>query len=130
MHYILLIEDEEAVLQVLQQGLRNLGHRVEGASDGQEGLRLFDRGDFDLVITDVVMPDIDGHKVARHIRNSSRPHTPIIAISGTPWSLNGDDFDCVVAKPFSLKSLEQAVEDVMSHILTFSIESYGGGVVA
>ena len=130
MHRILLIEDEEAVLHVLQQGLTKLGHRVEAACDGQEGLRLFDCGDFDLVITDVVMPDIDGHKVARHVRNSNRPHTPIIAISGTPWSLNGDDFDGVVAKPFSLRSLEKAVEDVMTHVLTFSIESYGRGVVA
>ncbi len=108
---ILLVDDEGVVSDVLQQILSLLGHHVETAPDGQEGLLMFDSRVYDLVITDILMPGIDGHGVARHIRSSQRPYTPIIGISGTPWLLEGDMFNSVIAKPFTVQALTNAIDD-------------------
>jgi CheY-like chemotaxis protein len=108
---ILLVDDEGVVSDVLQQILSLLGHHVETAPDGQEGLLMFDSRAYDLVITDILMPGIDGHGVARHIRSSQRPYTPIIGISGTPWLLEGDTFNSVIAKPFTVQALTNAIDD-------------------
>ena len=85
---------------------------MKTASGGQEGLQLFENELFDLVITDIRMPDIDGHEVARHIRSSDRPLTPIIAMSGTPWLLEGNEFDSVFPKPFSIHTLLDVVNKI------------------
>jgi DNA-binding response OmpR family regulator len=82
---------------------------VETALDGKEGIRKFDRGSFDMVITDYVMPEVNGQAVLQHIRNSSRHRTPIIGMSGTPWLLQGTGFDLVLAKPFPLSKLVDSV---------------------
>ena len=107
---ILVIDDEKSVSLLLFQVLTKYGYNVETATGGQEGIKKFDQGFADLVITDVLMPGIDGNDVARHIRNSSRKSTPIIGISGTPWFLENDDFDVVLSKPFSIKPLIDAVK--------------------
>lgn len=112
---ILLIDDESVVSEVLQQILSRLGHRAEIASGGHEGLRMFDGQVYDLVITDILMPGIDGQSVARHIRSSDRLHTPIIGISGTPWLLEGDIFDSVIAKPFNIQALTNAIDDAVGN---------------
>jgi CheY-like chemotaxis protein len=112
---ILLVDDESMVSDVLGQILTRLGYHVEIASGGHEGLRMFDGRVYDLVITDILMPEIDGHVVARHIRSSDRPKTPIIGISGTPWLLEGDIFDSVIAKPFNIQALTHAIDDVMEN---------------
>jgi CheY-like chemotaxis protein len=108
---ILLVDDEGVVSEVLKEILFMLGHQVETAPDGQEGVLLFDSRTYDLVITDILMPGIDGHGVARHIRSSERPYTPVIGISGTPWLLEGEIFDSVISKPFTVKALTNAIDD-------------------
>ena len=110
---ILVVDDESAVSEVLQQILIRLGHCAEIASGGHEGLRMFDSRVYDLVITDILMPGIDGNGVARHIRGSDRPYTPIIGISGTPWLLEGSMFDFVIPKPFNIQALTSAIDSVM-----------------
>jgi len=107
---ILVIDDEKSVCRLLLQVLTKYGYNVETAAGGQEGIEKFDQGFVDLVITDVLMPGIDGNLVARHIRNSSRKTTPIIGISGTPWFLENDDFDVILTKPFSIKTLIDVVK--------------------
>ena len=81
MYRVLIIDDEKMILDMLRQALSLSGYNVETASEGQEGLQMFENGMFDLVITDILMPGIDGHGVAQYIRNSGRPQTPIIAMS-------------------------------------------------
>ena len=108
---ILLVDDESVVSEVLKEILVMLGHQVETAPDGQEGVLMFDGRTYDLVITDILMPGVDGHGVARHIRSSERPYTPVIGISGTPWLLEGDIFDSVISKPFTVKALTNAIDD-------------------
>jgi CheY-like chemotaxis protein len=110
---ILLVDDESFVSEVLREILNRLGHSVETASSGKEGLLMFDSQDYDLVITDVRMPGIDGHGVAEHIRSSQRPSTPVIGISGTPWFLEGDTFNSVISKPFTVQALSTAIDDAV-----------------
>ena len=115
MSKILLVDDEGVVSDVLGQILTRLGYYVEIASGGHAGLRMFDSRVYDLVITDILMPEIDGRRMARYIRSSDRPKTPIIGISGTPWLLEGDIFDSVIAKPFNIQALTNAINDAMGN---------------
>lgn len=62
---ILLIEDDDALRLVISTTLELGGHEVGQARDGLEGMKLLDRGRYDLVITDVVMPEMDGLEVLR-----------------------------------------------------------------
>jgi CheY-like chemotaxis protein len=110
MHQILVIDDEEFILDTVQEALTMNGYKVEVAADGQEGIQKFDDGNFDLVITDMQMPGLDGNNVVEHIRNSDRQFTPVIGFSGTPWLLQKSDFDIVFVKPFSLQDLVDAIQ--------------------
>ena len=112
MNHILVIDDDQPILEVIQQTLLRFGYQVEIASDGKEGIQKFDDGQFDLVLTDLKMPEVDGIGVLQHIRKSKRGLTPIIGFSGTPWLLKDSDFDIVFPKPFPLKELVDAVQDL------------------
>ena len=113
MSTILVIDDERGILQLIHQTLTKYGHDVETADDGQEGIRKFDGGSFDIVITDIRMPGIDGNGVVEHIRKSKRQSIPVIAISGTPWLRDADDFDMVLSKPFPLKQLVESIRSLL-----------------
>jgi CheY-like chemotaxis protein len=130
MYSILIIDDQEIVSDVLQKILSRFGYHAQTAPGGQEGIKMFDTGLFDLVITDIRMPGIDGRDVARHIRRSYRPSTPIIGISGTPWLLEGDEFDCVIPKPFGLETLLDAVKNVMCHAVPSHKGAYDEALTA
>ena len=120
MQHILVIDDQKPILEVVRLALTRSGYEVEIAGDGQQGIQKFDEGRFDLVITDILMPGVDGHNVVQHIRNSKWPYTPIIGFSGTPWALDESDFDIVFAKPFPLKDLINAVQDLSPHDSSFA----------
>ena len=106
---ILIIDDEQLILDLVKQVLTKSGFKVETASNGREGIQKFDTREFDLVITDINMPCIDGNGVARHIRISEKKYTPIIGISGTPWLIEEKNFDLIIKKPFSIKLLVDSV---------------------
>ncbi len=112
MSSVLVIEDEKGISGLIKEALVRHGHCVETAEDGREGIRKFESGRFDLVITDVLMPEVDGLGVLRHIRSTPRRRTPVIGMSGTPWFLNDTGFDRVLAKPFSLQKLVDCVKGV------------------
>lgn len=109
MYRILVIDDEKAILDVVQRVLSKAGFKVEIALDGQKGIQKFDSGQFDMVITDILMPGADGREVVKHIRNSHKPYTTIIVCSGTPWLVENNQFDAVFAKPFPLEDLVNLV---------------------
>lgn len=114
---ILVIDDEKTVLNVIETALTTFGYQVEVAGDGREGIKKFDAGLYDLVITDLIMPNVDGSGVVDHIRNSKRRQTPIIGISGTPWLLEEIDVDRVLTKPFRI----QALLDSIKHLAVTSL---------
>ena len=110
MHSVLVIDDEKFISDSLGKALKKHGYKVETASSGREGMQKFDGGPYDLVITDLLMPDLDGMAVLQHIRGSKKPSTPVIGISGTPWLLKEDCFDAVLAKPFSIHTMLAVLE--------------------
>jgi CheY-like chemotaxis protein len=113
MHNVLVIDDNDLITDMFHQALPRFGYSVTTASKGHEGLRLYEQGTFDLVITDILMPDMDGGTVVSRIRTSYKPRTPIIGMSGTPWLLKHNGFDHVLPKPFSLKSLLEAMKTLL-----------------
>ena len=111
---ILVIEDEKGILALIKMVLTYVGHRVETAQDGKEGIRKFDSGCFDVVITDYLMPELNGEGVLQHIRRSHHRRIPVIGMSGTPWLLQDTGFDVVLTKPFPLNSLVDSVKTLSS----------------
>lgn len=107
---ILVIDDEKGILGVIREALTRFGHDVETALNGVEGIQKFDDGNYDMVITDLRMPGLDGKGVVEHIRASCNSAIPIIGISGTPWKANDSGFDAVLAKPFPLLELVESVK--------------------
>jgi len=106
MQRILLIEDDRSIRTIIALQLRNLGHQVEVAEDGEKGIKVFIKpGNFDLVITDIRMPRRDGNEVAKHIRSSERPETPIAAISACRDEVQKDLFNFALLKPFRSEEL-------------------------
>jgi len=112
MNHILVIDDEEVIALMITHALTKFGFDIAIAADGIEGLKKFEEGDFDLVITDIRMPGLDGNSLSRHIRRSNKKLTPIIGISGTPWLLMDRNFDAVLSKPFSIKTLVDTVKNL------------------
>ena len=105
MFSVLVIDDEQMIRDMLRQALSRVDFSVETAEDVTGGIAKFDKGLFDLVITDIRMPGGDGHRVVHHIRNSKRQSTPVLGVSGTPNLLNGSDFDDILCKPFAIQTL-------------------------
>ncbi len=107
---VLVIEDDPNIRQLIQAALTRFGHSVETAGDGREGLGKFDVGTFDIVISDFLLPDVDGAAVLAQIRRLlPGRRLPAIGISGTPWLMQDAGFDVVLAKPFPLRQLLDAV---------------------
>jgi len=111
MKNILVIDDESSILSVLYEFLTKLGYSVKIAHNGDEGIKLFNNEyNFDLVITDIDMPILDGNEVARYIRNSNKSETSIIAITGSYNNIiDRELFNFIFPKPFSLDSLKNAI---------------------
>jgi two-component system response regulator PfeR len=107
---ILVIDDEKAIADMLYRALTRFGFNVLIALDGRKGIEVFDSSSVDVVLTDVLMPGIDGVEVVNHIRRSDRKTMPVIAMSGTPALLGDNDFDVVLPKPFSIYELRNQVE--------------------
>ena len=78
---ILLIDDDEPLRTMTAEVLRLAGHTVSEAPDGMSGLKLYRAGEHDLIITDIVMPDLDGLELIRSLQHA-QPRPRIIAISG------------------------------------------------
>lgn len=110
MKSVLVIDDEPTIVNLLSLSLKRAGYDVETASNGIEGLQKIQIRVYDVIITDIKMPHMDGNEFvekARNARNASK--AMMIGISGTPWHLKNPAFDKVFAKPFSLKSLMDVI---------------------
>ena len=102
---VLVIDDEQMIRDLLKQALNLIEFKVDTADNAEGGMAKFDSGFYDLVITDVRTPGVDGHKVVDHIRQSKHKNTPVIGLSGTPWLLHNGDFNDVLHKPFAIRKL-------------------------
>ena len=109
---VLIIDDEEAICRMLIYALSRNGIDTDIATNGSDGLYMFNHDHFDIVVTDMLMPGIKGNQIAREIRNSSRPNTPIIGISGTSWKFDDTEFDAILEKPFSMHLLVATIKNL------------------
>lgn len=78
---ILCVDDNEQALSIRKILLETRGYRVIACSNGQQALEAFRRGGIDLVLTDLIMPGVDGSQLIHEIKQVS-PHTPAVLISG------------------------------------------------
>ena len=113
---VLVIEDDRLNRNLICKVLRNEGHRVVEASDGAEGLDLLYAQHFDLVITDFVMPRLNGLKLVEQL-HPLQPRLPIIFITGYLSAISGkailDNVAEVIPKPFELDVLRSTVQRLL-----------------
>ena len=86
---ILVIDDDKSILSVIVELLTLSGHRVDVAENGKIGLKLAGMNRYDLIITDVIMPELDGFDVLRALRESATD-VAIIVMSGGSVKFNAD----------------------------------------
>jgi len=114
---ILVLEDEEQIRTMLVEALTTVGHRVESASDGLQGLARFQGGQFDVVLTDLSLPECSGLDVARSVKRL-RPETPVVLITGwghllDPERLRESGVDLMLVKPFRLERVLSVLGDAL-----------------
>jgi len=114
---ILVLEDEEHIRTMLVDALSGAGHRVESATDGLTGLARFQGGNFDLVLTDLSLPECSGLDVARSVKRM-RPETPVVLITGwghllDPERLRESGVDLMLVKPFRLERVLSVLGDAL-----------------
>jgi len=116
----LLIDDEEQFRSMLGERLEAEGYEVVGAKDGRQGLKLFRDDSYDLVITDIIMPEKEGMELIMELRQEY-PEVKIIAVSGGKWSATDSllfmarKFGAqeVFAKPFDWDEFMEAVKKLL-----------------
>ena len=111
---ILVVDDEPMVRAVTSKLLRLKGHTVEEVEGGPQALSvLASTGPFDLVITDLSMPEMSGRELATAIRER-QPDLPVMLLTGdTDAQAEGADVSAVVKKPFQLDALEATIQEVL-----------------
>lgn len=113
---ILVIEDEEAILNVLEAYLKADGHTVHRAQDGLQGLSIFRRHQPDLVILDIMLPSMDGLEVLQNIRRESNAYVILLTAKSEEidrivgLSVGADDY---VTKPFSPRELLLRIKAIL-----------------
>ena len=119
MYKILVVDDEIRIRSIIRKYAEFEGHEVTEAGDGMEAVTLCRNGSYDIIILDIMMPELDGFSACREIRKFSQ--TPIIVLSArgeeydkiNAFGLGVDDY---VVKPFSPKELMMRVDAVMKRV--------------
>jgi DNA-binding response OmpR family regulator len=110
---ILLVDDERSIQTLLSYPLRKDGYHVTSARDGREALQRFDEARFDLVVLDLMLPQMDGVEVCRELR--ARSQVPIIMLTAKGGEMDkvaGLEFgaDDYITKPFSMREFRSRVK--------------------
>ena len=119
MYNILVVDDEARIRSMIKKYAEFEGHTVTEAGDGMEAVHFCRSTSFDIIIMDIMMPELDGFSACREIRKTSQ--TPIIMLSarGEEYDkINGFELgiDDYVVKPFSPKELMLRIEAVMKRV--------------
>ena len=119
MYNILVVDDEVRIRSIIKKYAEFEGHRVSEAGDGMDAVRLCRENEYDIIILDIMLPELDGFSACREIRKSLQ--TPIIMLSArgeeydkiNAFGLGVDDY---VVKPFSPKELMLRIDAVMKRV--------------
>jgi CheY-like chemotaxis protein len=114
---ILLAEDDEAVRVFVTRALNQRGHRVTAVHDGGEALAAMEQAPYDLLLTDIVMPGVDGIALALRATRDC-PDLPVVLMTGFAAERQRAHnlealIDRVVTKPFSLKEICEVVDEAL-----------------
>ncbi len=124
---ILIIEDEAAIQKILSEPLTFAGYKVTTASDGLEGINIFYKQDFDLILLDIMLPKIDGYTVCEMIRQESQiPIILLTALDTEDDQIKGFDklADDYITKPFSIKLVLKRVEALLRRTSSNTVSDY------
>ena len=116
MHSILIIDDDERLAAPLGEYLSRYGLRLHAATHPEQGLSLLDSEKFDMVILDVMLPDMDGYEVCRTIRSKSEIPVMMLTARGDVQDrvegleLGADDY---LAKPFEPRELVARIQNIL-----------------
>jgi YesN/AraC family two-component response regulator len=121
MAHVLLVDDDQFVVETLSSAITNKGHTLVTARDGKEGIRKFAEGRFDLVITDIIMPEKEGIETIMEMRRLA-PGTRIVAMSGGGRTGNVDFLHmaeklgatATLTKPIRLAEFYETLERCLS----------------
>ena len=113
----LVVDDDQVTLKIVDAMLENLGCRTEAAHVGAAAMRCLSESRYDLVITDLQMPEVDGYALARWLKFQSR-QTKVIIMTGCNRSEVEDYMgtgvaDCWLYKPFNLRKLENVLDELV-----------------
>ena len=117
MKKIVLIEDESSVVSFIKKGLQELDYEISVALDGSAGIKLVENNDFDMIILDIMLPDINGLEVCKEIRKKNKT-VPILFLTALDSSENivlglesgGDDY---LVKPFKFIELVARIKSLL-----------------
>ena len=129
---ILLVDDEQSIQTLLSYPLRKDGYHVTSALDGNEALRRFEEGRFDLVILDLMLPRMGGVEVCRQLR--SRSQVPIIMLTAkgsetdkvAGLEVGADDY---ITKPFSMREFRSRVKAALRRSRMGAESKEDGGAI-
>ncbi len=122
MAHILLIDDDDQFRDMMTQMLQQDQHKLTVAKDGAEGLALINSTRFDLIITDILMPKMDGIELIAALKKLACK-TPIIALSGGRRMISADfnlesaslvGVSSTLAKPFTRNELRDAIKEALA----------------
>jgi CheY-like chemotaxis protein len=116
---ILLVDDNTVVRDMLVDLVASLGYRADAAASGEEALKLFDRGQYSVVLTDLLMPGMSGWDVLAAVRQRD-PHFPVVIITGSP--VGGDPRAsqpgvALVKKPVDVTGLHATIKRMLQERL-------------
>ena len=119
---ILIVDDEEDIRQILSEILSFMGFEITAAGSGIEALEHLSNRSFDLVLTDLEMPEMDGWSLAATVKTKS-PHMPVLMITGKDRCavmplMAGSGVDSVLFKPFHIEEIREAVIRSVSSAVT------------
>lgn len=125
---ILLVEDEKKTVQYIKKGLEENGYEVDAAEDGLEGKKLAFSNQYNLVITDVIMPGLNGRELCKLLRDG-QVDTPILmltALGDTDDVVQGLDSgaDDYLSKPFEFKELLARIRSLTKRQPKFPVNDY------
>ena len=116
---VLIVEDEEKVRVLLNDAFRAQGHEVTEATTGAEALDRLDKGEFDLMVCDLGLPELSGLHVARWVKEF-RPDLPVIIATGFSEMIADEDYqkariDQVIPKPYALADVRAKANALLAN---------------
>jgi len=117
---ILVVDDNNFLRMAVSEMLSMLGYEVLSADSGENGLSLFFKNKFDIVLSDYEMPGMDGVAFACSVKKSS-PRTPVVIMTGagreTVFFRKSTAVDEVISKPFTMAGIDETIQNLLGKAL-------------